>query len=139
MPVPEVVLDARLRGVDPAHSAAQAAYAELLRDLAGTPSLRATERPAADDDGLKAPGIELVVSAVASGSIAGLVKIVQLWLGRDRRRSLTVRVRANDNETVYDVTGENISVTALTNALEAAVQTDTATGAGPEQIAVDPR
>lgn len=126
--MPEVVLVARLRRVDPAHSAAQAAYAELLRDLAGTPALRATERPVADHGGSKGPAIELVVSAIASGSIAGLVKIVQLWLGRDRRRSISVAVREGSNETVYDVTGENISVTALTAALEAAVQKDTATG-----------
>lgn len=131
--MPEVVLDARVRGVDSAHSAAQAAYGELLGDLASAPALRAAERPAGDGGGTKGAVSELVLSLTASGSIAGLVKIVQLWLGRDRRRSLTVTVRTNADEAVYDLTGENVSVTALTRALEAAVRTGPPAGTGQDQ------
>jgi hypothetical protein len=124
--VTEVVINPHLPGVDPGHSAFQAARAELLEDLGTVSSLRAREQDLPTDGGSKGPLTELVVSISASGGIAALVKIVQLWLGRDRKRSLQVTVQTTENKTTYDISGEGISIETLRDALQAAVQTQIA-------------
>lgn len=134
--MPDAVISVSLPGVDPGHSAFQAAYAELLEDLGTAPSLRPRERdlPAGApscDGGFKGLLTELVVSLSAPGSIAALVKIVQIWLARDRRRSLKVTVhttgtRATGTQTTYEISGDGVSVETLRHALEAAAQANPA-------------
>lgn len=119
----EAVVDVHLPGVDPGHSAFQTARAELLDDLGATPSLRARERDVPASDGSKGTLIELVISVSASGGIASLVKIVRLWLSRDRRRSLKVTIQTTGTQTTYEVSGDDISVETLHAALEAAART----------------
>jgi hypothetical protein len=129
----EVVIDACIPGVDSAHSAVRAASAELVHDLGADPGLRAREhsRPAAS--GSKGLASELIVSLTTSGSIAGFVSIVRLWLHRDRRRAVKVTVRTTADETTYDVTGDSVSIQTLRVALEAAVRTHAAAAPQPDQ------
>jgi hypothetical protein len=60
------------------------------------------------------------VSLGTSGTIAGFVRIIQLWLNRARRRSLTISVRDASGEKLLSIEGNNISVDTLTNALNTA-------------------
>jgi hypothetical protein len=121
----EVVIGVHLLTVDPGHSAFQAALGELLEDISTVPSLRPRERDLPADGGSKGSLTELVVSLSASGGIAALVKIMQLWLSRDRKRSLKVTVQTTQNTTTYDISGDSVSVETLRDALNAAVRSQT--------------
>ena len=117
----EAKLDVHLEGLGSDHPASQAAMDELLSDLKSVTELEAEEREA-NSDGSKGVMVELVVSLGAPGSIAGLARIMQLWLGRDMRRSLTVSVRNAGKETVVAIEGDHISADAVVNALRSAVE-----------------
>jgi hypothetical protein len=120
----EITVDADIRGIDRAHTAFQGAWGELLADLRATPGLRAQERDTAAETAMKAKGweTELIVGLTGTGTVTGLVQALKLWLGRDRRRKVTVTVRSGDQEASYEITGENISTGTLQAALDAAVQ-----------------
>jgi Effector Associated Constant Component 1 len=124
--VAEVVMNVRLPSVDPGHSAFQVALAEFLEDLSTVPPLRPRQRDLPADGAFKGPMTELVVSVSTSGGVAALVKIMRIWLGRDRKRSLKVTVQTAENKTTYEISGEDVSVETLRDALEAAVRTQTA-------------
>jgi hypothetical protein len=123
MAIAEAVLEVRFAGLGLQHSAAHAGIAELMADLRGTPKLRAREH-AETENGLKGAPVELLVTLGASGTVAGLTRIVRLWLSRDKRRSLTVRLQNSAKETVVSVEGDQISVDALTKALDSAIKLD---------------
>lgn len=116
-----------LAGLAEDHPATRVALGELLIDLRSDPQLRAGERQAASGEGKGVP-VELIVSLTTSGTVAGLARIVNLWLHRDRRRSLTVSVQTQAGEKVVSVAGEEISIEALTAALAAAAKLDQSTG-----------
>ncbi len=120
----EVTVDADIRGIDRAHPAFQGSWGELLTDLRATPGLRAQERDVAAEPAMKGKGweTELIVGLTSTGTVTGLVQALKLWLGRDRRRSVTVTVRSGGQEASYEVAGENISTGTLQDALDAAVR-----------------
>ena len=122
----EVVINVHLPGVDPGHSASQAALGELLEDLRTIPSLLARERDLPAHGGVKGPLTEPVVSVSASGGIAALVKLARIWLSRDRKRSLRVTVQVAEHATTYEISGDGISVETLRDALDAAVRAQAA-------------
>lgn len=115
-------LEVHLEGLELYHPAAQAAAGELLTDLRRASDLPVEEREVNDGDGTKGALVELIVSLGTPGSIVGLARIMQLWLGRDRRRSIRVSVRNGDEETVIDVEGDQISTDTLAHALRSAVE-----------------
>jgi hypothetical protein len=119
----EASLQVHLKGVGPAHPSAQAAAAELRADLRTAPQLRARERHEGIA-GKKGAAVHLVVTLGASGSVGTVVKIVQLWLNRDRRRSLTVSVRSGNKETIIRVDGDPISANTLNEALHSVASLD---------------
>jgi Effector Associated Constant Component 1 len=120
----EITVDADIRGTDRAHSAFQGAWGELLADLRVTPGLRAQEHAMAAETVTNGKGweTELIVGLTGTGTVTGLVQALKLWLGRDRRRSVTVTIRSGSQETSYQITGDNISTDTLQAALEAAAQ-----------------
>lgn len=67
---------------------------------------------------------QLIAALTATGTITGFVNVLKLWLSRDRRRSIKVTVHTAGEETIYDISGENISVDSLRDALKAAVQSE---------------
>jgi hypothetical protein len=119
----EVVMDVQLPGVDPAHPAFQGAVGELLADLRTVPALRARERDVPAERGSKGPLTELALSVSASGGMAALVRIVRIWLDRDRKRSLKVTVTTTKKTKTYDISGDGVSVETLKQALNAAIRT----------------
>jgi hypothetical protein len=120
----EVTIDASIRGVDPAHTSIQKVWAELRRDLREVPGLRVEERGLRGEGPSKGWETEIIAALTATGTITGFVNVLKLWLGRDRRRSIKVTMRTGGEETVYDISGENISVDTLRDALQAAVQSE---------------
>jgi hypothetical protein len=109
-------IEVRLADIGPEHPAAQTARGELLADLGQMPHLRAREHETSDE-GAKGGSLEVLVTLGTSGTIAGLVQIVKLWLSRDRRRSLKVSVRNTADGVNIELEGEEISVAVLTEAL----------------------
>lgn len=120
----EVAIDVGIQGVDPAHSAVQGAWAEIRQDLRKIPGLNVQERGLRAGGSFKGWETEVIAALTATGTITGFVNVLKLWLGRDRRRSIKVTVRTDGKETVYDISGESISVGALRDALEAAAQSE---------------
>lgn len=122
----EVTVDADVGGIDRAHPAFQGAWSELLADLRATPGLRAQECDVAAETAMKGKGweTELIVGLTSTGTVTGLVQALKIWLGRDRRRSITVTVRSGSQETSYEIAGENISTGTLQAALDVEVQRD---------------
>lgn len=121
----EITVDADIRGIDRAHPAFQGAWGELLADLRATPGLRAQERDVTTESATQAKKgweTELIVGLTGTGTVTGLVQAFKLWLGRDRRRSVTVTVRSGEQEISYEIAGENISTGTLQAALDVAVQ-----------------
>lgn len=106
----EAVLDLMLEGLHMSHPAAQDALAELVEDLGakGLPPLvdRATR---GEFEGAKGGILELAVSVAAPGSIACLVRVIQIWLGRDRRRTLIVSIRETGHDVSIKIDGSDIS------------------------------
>ena len=117
----EAKLETHLEGLGLDHPATQAAVSELMADLRGESELRPAEREVGEH-GSKGAVVELVVSLGTPGSIVGLARILQLWLSRDRRRSLTVSVRKSSGETQVTIDGRDISNDVVTNALRSAVE-----------------
>jgi hypothetical protein len=120
----EITVDADIQGIDPAHPAFQRAWGELLADLRVTPGLRAQERDVAAETAMKGKGweTELIIGLTGTGTITGLVQALKLWLGRDRRRSVTVTIHSSGQEASYEIAGENISTATLQAALDVAIQ-----------------
>jgi hypothetical protein len=116
MEAAQVVLEVQFEGISLDHSAAQEGIRELIADLRS-----AVREEEVADGGSKGAPVELVVSLGASGTVAGLVRIVKLWLTRDRRRTMTVSVRDMTKETVISIEGDQISVDALNQALNSIV------------------
>ncbi len=75
-------------------------------------------------EGKKGGSLEVLVTLGTSGTIAGLVQVVKLWLNRDRRRSLKVSVRNTADGLTIELEGEEISVAALTEALSSTIKLD---------------
>jgi Effector Associated Constant Component 1 len=117
----EASLEVGLTRVASDHPATQAAAADLWADLGSAQELRVRERHAADP-GTKGAAVDIVVALGTSGSIGAFVKIIQLWLSRDRRRSLTVSVVRGAEETVIKVDGDPVSIDTLADALDSVVR-----------------
>lgn len=72
--------------------------------------------------GEKGAVIKWVAKALTPGGDSAIVRLFELWLGRDRRRSaeVTISVPGSADPTVIKVTLENGSLEALSKALEVA-------------------
>ncbi|MEV6106497.1 hypothetical protein AB0M28_17520 [Streptomyces sp. NPDC051940] len=127
----EVRIEERLAGLDAGHEAALEARAELLADLRAAAGLEAHER-ALPAEGTKGVATELVIGLSGAGSVGAFAQIVKAWLGRDRRRSLTVTVTESANGKVVRVEGDTVSNDALIAALNGQEQ-PTAPSAAEEE------
>ena len=125
----EVALEGQLEGIALHHPSAQAAVGELRADLASEQLLQVRERDTAST-GTKGATVDVVVTLGASSSVGALVKIIQLWLSRDRRRSLIVTVQKDTEKTVVKVEGDPISLDTLTDALNSAAKLDKGAASG---------
>lgn len=102
------------------HSALRMAESELRADLheAGA-EVREEPAHAAQTKGWQT---DLVLSLGGPAAIAGAVKVFQVWLSRDRRRSLTVvRHERGSGTTEVTIRGDAISDETVRVALEKAL------------------
>ena len=116
-----VVINLRpgLGGLSPGDDPLRLATTELIADL------REAGLPATDDDGDPTPGTkgqlsDLAITVGGSTAAAGaLVRIVNLWLRRDRRRSLTVtRDDGSGNPVTFEIKGDAISERTVHEAVQ---------------------
>ena len=112
-----------MEGLARSHPAAIQATEELYSDMRRSPGTRIDE----PDTGLAQPSTkgalqELLVSPESAGAAWAAVKIVKLWLARDRRRTLTVTIDrpGRERQTIH-ASGDSISVEALERAVHDAV------------------
>jgi hypothetical protein len=117
----QIILE--LAGLTWDHPAMQAATVELLTDLRSQSNLRTRQQDKAAESGTKGATTEIIVSLATSGSLASLARILQVWLSRDRRRSLTVAVRETPDGKVISVEGEKITADALAAAIKSVAPT----------------
>src|SRR5262249_24086188 len=119
-----------LANLSAAHPASLAAAEELLADLDSTPELRATgtEARVANSKGTLT---DLVIVLSGPSTIAGVVRILRLWLSRDRRRSITLTRKLEGQPAMeIRIEGEAISEQAVRHAIEQISQAAKSVGGG---------
>lgn len=108
-----------MEGLARSHPAAIQATEELYADIRRSPGTlieeRDTERAQPSTKGALQ---ELLLSPESAGAAWAAVKVVKLWLARDRRRTLTVTIDrpGHERQTIH-ASGDSISVEALERAV----------------------
>ena len=109
-----------LEGLERTHRAHEAAVHELTEYAHETPGVAVVEATGEATDGAKGSWEPLVLSVA---SPTATVAIFRLWLQRDRRRSVKVKIHSGKQAPVeVEADGENISLHALQSAVEAALK-----------------
>jgi len=105
--------------LSPVDTDSDRACEELLTYLADEPGLRASQQAlAAGHEPVKGVATEIAVALSGSGMIAGTVRVIQLWLSRDRDRRLRLTVRTGETSTEVELTGEDVSDATVRAVLE---------------------
>jgi len=120
-----IVVEVALEDLPPAHAATTAARAELEGNSTGlagvTPATFSQSIP-----GTKGSLTELAYVVASPSGAAALVAAWRLWLNRDRRRTLKVRMDDESGSSMLEVTGEAVSLSALQRAIDSALRRPTA-------------
>jgi hypothetical protein len=117
---PRAAIQLSVAGLKPGHRALESANDEFLEDARRVKEVRLTE-PGPAPPGSKGPDTAVWIALTGPAATAALVQIVRGWLGRDRHRSVTVRVQREGAEpATVKVDGENISLETLHEALNSA-------------------
>ncbi|KAB1948565.1 hypothetical protein F8271_02210 [Micromonospora sp. ALFpr18c] len=139
MPANRIMLLPALSTLTPADEPLQAATAELVADLREVDGLRVTEEdtPAV---GQKGQWTDLVIALGGPSVVAGAVTVFRLWLGRDRRRSLTLTAwRAGADPLRIEISGDNVAERTVHEAVQRLLgATDPAVGTSPDDPDADP-
>ncbi|MEV6303477.1 hypothetical protein AB0M02_28995 [Actinoplanes sp. NPDC051861] len=101
---------------------------ELLTYLEDEPGLRVADTVRDTPQQGPPKGVVTDVAVVLSGSgvIAGIVRVIQLWLSRDRDRRLRLTVHTGENGTEIELTGEDISDETVRAVMEKLLTTEVA-------------
>ena len=111
-------------GLDQNHQVVELAHDELVDDLRDSPDLT-VQSVGAPRPGSKGWAEDTAVLIGSLGGGATLVKLVKLWLGRDKKRSVKVSIkRPTKPPIVIEATGENMSIDGLNSAIEQALNAD---------------
>ncbi len=109
-----------VEGLEPTERAHQAAIQDLVDFVDETSGVAVVSVPADPTPLTKGSWEPLLLSV---GSPTAVVAVIRLWLRRDRRRSVKVRVALPDADPVeIEASGEAISLSGLQSALESAVK-----------------
>lgn len=105
------------------HSAVELAMADLLGMVGEVPGV-AVEEESAAITGQKGVVAKWAAKALTPGGENAIVQLFRLWLQRDRRRSveITIETPGAAEPTVLRVTGEQVSLDVLSEALQAAAK-----------------
>jgi len=110
-------------GVDKNHHVVELALAELIADVREYSAELTVSSTGSPQPGSKGWVEDTVLGISSLGGGATFVKLVTLWLGRDKKRSVRVSVERSDSApVVVEASGENISVDGLKFAIEEALK-----------------
>lgn len=105
-------------GAEEGDEVTRIAREELLQDLQDAAQVGVKEVADAHT-GAKGAATDLILAAGTSGGITALVRIFQLWLSRDRYRSLIIKRLVNGQEHVIEIRGDNLSAANVEQAVDA--------------------
>jgi hypothetical protein len=118
----ELSVELALEGLEPSHRAHEAAAQEFAEYVRETPGVAVVDAPAQTTEASKGSWEPLVISIASPTSIA-VIRMFRLWLQRDRRRSVKVKIRSGGQPPVeVEADGENVSLQALQSAVESALK-----------------
>ncbi|HUC25231.1 MAG TPA: hypothetical protein VMA73_21185 [Streptosporangiaceae bacterium] len=116
-------VDLDLKGLAKDHPAQLHAAEELVNDLQEIPGIRLQVSSAVTE--LRSSKGVLQDLVLAPGTASGawvVVNIVKLWLARDRRRTINIRIAQDGGRTmVVEASGESLSHQALESAMREAL------------------
>jgi hypothetical protein len=118
----ELSVELTLEGLKPSHRAHEIAVQEFTEYARETPGVAVVDAPGDAAAAAKGSWEPLVISIASPTSIA-LVRMFRLWLQRDRRRSVKVKIHSGEQPPVeVEADGENVSLQALQSAVESALK-----------------
>jgi hypothetical protein len=116
-------MDGLSRGHPAANQAAEEFYADI-RTLSGV-AIKERDEAGPPQPGDKGVLQQVLLSPESASAAWAVVKVVKLWLSRDRRRTLTVKVNRPGREPLtIEASGDSISMQALEGAVHVAVGAD---------------
>jgi len=112
-----------VKGLAKGHPARSDATDELVRDLQEIPGIGLQESSAITEPGSGKGGLQDLVLAPGTASAAwAVVKIIKLWLARDRRRTINISItRPGEQAMVVEASGENLSHQTLESVMREAL------------------
>lgn len=109
----QIGIRTEVAGLTADHPVAQEALDDFARDAREVPGL-SVEEGGVPASGAKGGPSELLLAPGAPSAAWAVVKLVELWLRRDRSRSMKITIRRDGVEALtVDVSGEHISTQAL--------------------------
>jgi hypothetical protein len=126
----QIGIEPRMNGIKADHPAHEQSIEELLSELHGLPGVAITKRDRTHH-GSAGKGVLQEIFLIPGGTTAALgavkiikVKIIKLWLSRDRRRSIDITISRADSEPLtIHASGDNLSLEALEGTFRQALKT----------------
>ena len=119
-----VTIELRIEGLRPTDRAHQVAAQDFVEYVRETRGVQLSKTRADGLAGIKGGLDQIAIELASPATMTGLVAVLRLWLRRDRKRSVHVKVTTSDTKTVEaEASGEGISLDALKSALETALKT----------------
>lgn len=119
-----VTVELLIEGLQPTDRAHQVAAQDFVEYVRETSAVQLTKVHAEGPVGTKGALDQIALELASPATVTGLVAVVRLWLRRDRKRSVRVKITTSDTRTVEaEASGEGISLDTLQSALETALKT----------------
>ena len=113
-------IEPKVLGLPPTHAASLTAMEDFIAYVHESPDVDKLPEFQHGTAGAKGSWEQIVLSV---GSPAAIVAICRLWLQRDRKRSLHVKLESNDLPSMeITVEGDNISLKSLEQAIESSLR-----------------
>jgi hypothetical protein len=121
----EIQVNLGMEGLPKDHPACIEATEEFLHDVQEQPGIAVEERSVpAQPSATKGAAQELLLAPGTAGLSLAAVKIIKLWLSRDRRRTIDVSIKGlGDAPLSLHASGEHISLETLEDTVRRALDT----------------
>jgi hypothetical protein len=113
-------------GLSQSHPAANQSVEEFYADIRTLPGIAIKERDEKEPQpGAKGVLQQVLLTPESASAAWAIVKVIKLWLSRDRRRTLSVTVNQPGRDPLtIEASGDSISVQALERAIHDAAGAD---------------
>jgi hypothetical protein len=118
-----VTIELRIEGLRPTDRAHQVAAQDFVEYVRETRGVQLSKTRADGLAGIKGGLDQIALELASPATVTGLVAVLRLWLRRDRKRSVHVKVTSDTQTVEAEASGEGISLDALKSALETALKT----------------